>query len=102
MFPLIDRLKDIYKKVPQDFEENPIDVVKRNIHVCGFWEEDFGALAGLLGDTQVMFGSDWPHPEGLARPADFADELAHVPEPSLRKIMGENMARLMKVPSVAV
>jgi len=102
MFPLIDRLKDIYKKVPQDFEENPIDVVKRNIHVCGFWEEDFGDLAGLLGDTQVMFGSDWPHPEGLARPADFADELAHVPEPSLRKIMGENMARLMKVPSVAV
>src|SRR5580658_1955762 len=102
MFPLLARFKDVYKKVPQDFEENPIDVIKRNIHVCGFWEEDFGALAGLLGDTQVLFGSDWPHPEGLARPADFADELAHVPEPSLRKIMGENMARLMNVPAVAV
>ena len=102
MFPLLDRFKDVYKKVPQDFEENPIDVIKRNIHVCGFWEEDFGALAGLLGDTQVLFGSDWPHPEGLAHPAAFVDDLAHLPEPTLRRVMGENMARLMNVPAVAV
>jgi predicted TIM-barrel fold metal-dependent hydrolase len=102
MFPLLDRFKDVYKKVPQDFEENPVDVIKRNIHVCGFWEEDFGALAELLGDTQVMFGSDWPHPEGLAHPAEFVEDLAHLPEQTLRRVMGENMARLMNVPSVAV
>jgi predicted TIM-barrel fold metal-dependent hydrolase len=102
MFPLLARFKDVYKKVPQDFEENPIDVIKRNIHVCGFWEEDFGAIAELLGDTQVMFGSDWPHPEGLAQPADFVEDLAHLPEESLRRVMGENMARLMNVPAVAV
>jgi predicted TIM-barrel fold metal-dependent hydrolase len=101
MFPLIDRFKDVYKKVPQDFEENPIDVIKRNISICGFWEEDFGAMAELLGDTQVLFGSDWPHPEGLARPANFVEDLSAIPEPSLRKIMGENMARLMNVPTVA-
>jgi predicted TIM-barrel fold metal-dependent hydrolase len=102
MFPLIDRFKDVYKKVPQDFQEDPVEIIKRNIHICGFWEEDFGALAGLIGDTQVLFGSDWPHPEGLAQPANFVDDLSHLPEDSLRKIMGENMARLMKVPSVAV
>jgi len=102
MFPLIDRFKDVYKKVPQDFEENPIDVIKRNIHVCGFWEENFGALANLLGDTQVLFGSDWPHPEGLEKPADFAEDLSYLPEESLRKIMGGNMARLMNIDKVAV
>jgi predicted TIM-barrel fold metal-dependent hydrolase len=102
MIPLIDKFKDVYKKVPQDFEENPIDVIRRNIYVCGFWEENFGALADLLGDTQVLFGSDWPHPEGLAKPADFADDLSYLPEESLRKIMGGNMARLMKVDEVAV
>jgi len=102
MFSLVERLDDVYRKVPQDFAEHPVDVIKRNIHICGFWEEDFGALAGLIGDTQVLFGSDWPHPEGLARLAEFVEDLSHLPEPTLRRIMGENMARLMKVPSVAV
>jgi predicted TIM-barrel fold metal-dependent hydrolase len=97
MFPLINRFKDVYKKVPQDFAEDPIDVIKRNIHICGFWEDDFGALADLIGDTQVLFGSDWPHPEGLAKPADFAEDLSYLPEDSLRRIMGGNMARLMKL-----
>ncbi|HUC38005.1 MAG TPA: amidohydrolase family protein [Acidimicrobiales bacterium] len=102
MFDLVERFKDVYKKVPQDFEENPIDVIKRNIHICGFWEEDFGALADVIGDTQVLFGSDWPHPEGLARPAEFVKDLSHLPEASLRRIMGENMARLMNVSEVSV
>jgi hypothetical protein len=53
-------------------------------------------------DTQVPFGSDWPHPEGLARPANFVEDLSTTPEPSLRMIMGENMAQWMNVPTVAV
>ena len=102
MFPLVERFKDVYKKVPQDFAEDPLEVIKRNIHICGFWEDDFGALAGLIGDTQVLFGSDWPHPEGLAHPSAFADDLSYLPEESLRRVMGGNMARLMKVDQVAV
>jgi predicted TIM-barrel fold metal-dependent hydrolase len=104
MFPLVNRFNDVYKKVPQDFPENPIDVIRRNISVCGFWEEDFGALADLIGETQVLFGSDWPHPEGLAHPARFVDEVAERDNLSgerLRKIMGGNMARLMQVDQVA-
>lgn len=68
----------------------------------GFWEEDFGALANLIGDTQMLFGSDRPHPEGLARPADFAEDLSYLPEEGLRKIMGGNMTRRMNVPEVAI
>ena len=42
--PLLKSMADIYKKMPQDFPENPVEVVKRNIHVSPFWEEDLGAL----------------------------------------------------------
>jgi predicted TIM-barrel fold metal-dependent hydrolase len=95
--PLLKRMADIYKKMPQDFPENPIDVIKRNIYISPFWEEDLGALAELIGVDHVLFGSDYPHPEGLAEPASYVDELAGLPDESIRKIMGANLAALMGV-----
>jgi predicted TIM-barrel fold metal-dependent hydrolase len=90
-------MADVYKKMPQDFPENPVDVFKRNIHVSPFWEEDLVALAGLIGEERVLFGSDFPHPEGLAEPAAYVDALAGAPDETVRKIMGGNLSRLMNV-----
>ena len=100
--PLLDNLADVYKKMPQDFLEDPVAVFKRSIHISPFWEEDLGALADLVGVDRVLFGSDFPHPEGLADPASYADELAGVPEETVRKIMGGNLARLMNVEDVVL
>jgi predicted TIM-barrel fold metal-dependent hydrolase len=99
--PLLGNLADIYKKMPQDFAEDPISAIERNIYVSPFWEEDLGALAELIGADHVLFGSDYPHPEGLADPATYVDQLAGVPEETVRKIMGGNLARLMNVGDVA-
>jgi predicted TIM-barrel fold metal-dependent hydrolase len=95
--PLLRNLADIYKKMPQDFMEEPVAVFKRQIHISPFWEEDLGALAELIGEDRVLFGSDFPHPEGLAEPAAYVDKLAGAPEDTVRKIMGGNLARLMNV-----
>lgn len=95
--PLLSNLKDIYKKMPQDFLEDPVAVFKRNVYVSPFWEEDLGALAELIGTEHLLFGSDYPHPEGLADPASYVDELAGLPDESIRKIMGGNLASLMNV-----
>jgi predicted TIM-barrel fold metal-dependent hydrolase len=95
--PLLKNMADIYKKMPQDFMENPVDVIKRNIYISPFWEEDLGALAELIGEDHVLFGSDYPHPEGLGDPATYLDELAGLSEDRIRKIMGGNLARLMNV-----
>jgi len=98
---LLRNLADVHKKMPQDFPEDPIEVFKRSIHISPFWEEDLGALAGLIGEERVLFGSDYPHPEGLAEPATYVDQLAGVAEQSVRKIMGGNLARLMNVDDAA-
>jgi predicted TIM-barrel fold metal-dependent hydrolase len=95
--PLLSNLADVYKKMPQDFEEDPVLVFKRNVHVSPFWEEDLVALADLIGVDRVLFGSDFPHPEGLADPASYVQELQGAPEETVRKIMGANLARLMGV-----
>jgi predicted TIM-barrel fold metal-dependent hydrolase len=95
--PLLKVLADTYKKMPQDFAEDPVAVFKRQIHVSPFWEEDLVALASLIGDTNVLFGSDYPHPEGLADPASYVHELHGATDDTVRKIMGGNLARLMNV-----
>ena len=100
--PLLRNLADVYKKMPQDFLEDPIEVFRRSIHISPFWEEDLGALAGLIGDERVLFGSDYPHPEGLAEPATYVHQLAGVADETVRKIMGGNLARLMNVDDAAV
>ena len=87
---------------PGPLELIPIEVFRRSIHISPFWEEDLGALAGLIGDERVLFGSDYPHPEGLAEPATYIHQLAGVADETVRKIMGGNLARLMNVDDAAV
>jgi len=95
--PLLKNLADVYKKMPQDFLEDPVAVVRRNISISPFWEEDLGELAEVVGAGNVLFGSDFPHPEGLADPVSYVKELDGLPEETVRKIMGGNLARLMNI-----
>ncbi len=99
--PLLTKMAELWKKQPQDFAENPVDVVKRNVHVSPFWEEDLDEMADLLGEDRVLFGSDFPHPEGLESPRSYIDELTAkgMSDDRLRKIMGGNLARLMNIPA---
>ncbi|MFD0856302.1 amidohydrolase family protein [Actinomadura adrarensis] len=92
--PLLQKFADVYKKVPDGFGENPVEAMKR-IHVSPFWEEDMAELASLIGLERVLFGSDYPHPEGLADPVSYVDALSGMPEPDQAKIMGGNLARLI-------
>ena len=58
-------------------------------------------MAELCGIDRVMFGSDWPHPEGLADPITLVDDLvAHgLDDEGVRKVMGGNLIDLFKVPN---
>ena len=100
--PLQKSLKDLYKKMPQDFPEDPIEAMRRCIHISPFWEEDFGHLAELLGPDRVLFGSDYPHPEGLGDPVKYAEEISHLGDELVRKVMGGNLARLMNRENAAL
>jgi predicted TIM-barrel fold metal-dependent hydrolase len=100
--PLQKAMKDTYKKMPADFPEEPIGAMRRCIHISPFWEEDYGVLADLLGEDNVLFGSDYPHPEGLANPVSYIDDLAHHSEERIRKFMGGNLSRLMNIENTPV
>jgi predicted TIM-barrel fold metal-dependent hydrolase len=46
---------------------------------------------------QVLYGSDWPHPEGLAEPTHYVTALEHLSVEDQAKIMGGNLGRLVTV-----
>ena len=101
--PLLKNFKDLWKKMPQEFGgTSPIDQIRRNIYISPFWEEDPAYLAELLGEDHVLYGSDYPHPEGLAEPGHFMQDLAGIDDNLLRKFMGGNLARLMNMENVPV
>jgi predicted TIM-barrel fold metal-dependent hydrolase len=98
------QFKDVYSKMPSSFPEDPIEAFRRCVYVAPFWEDDFKQMADLCGIDRVIFGSDWPHPEGLADPINLVADLeAHgLDEEGVRKVMGGNMVDLFKVPNKKV
>jgi predicted TIM-barrel fold metal-dependent hydrolase len=95
--PLLGTLGDVYKKMPQSFLGDPVAEIKNRLHISPFWEEDLEELSKVVGVERVLFGSDYPHPEGLAEPASYVEIVKNMPVEDQAKIMGGNLARLMNV-----
>jgi len=77
---------------------DPVEVFHEHVFVQPYEEDDITRLVEVLGADHVVFGSDWPHPEGTVTPAGFFDELAGLPEAALRRIGRENALDLMVPP----
>jgi predicted TIM-barrel fold metal-dependent hydrolase len=73
----------------------PSEIFRQHVYVSPFHEENVRALADLIGVDRVLFGSDYPHPEGLAEPNDFAEELSGMSEGDVERIMRGNLADLL-------
>ena len=73
----------------------PTDVVRRHVWVAPFYEEDVNGLIDTIGAERVLFGSDYPHPEGLAEPIEFLDSLAGQSDAVVRRVMRDNTRELL-------
>jgi predicted TIM-barrel fold metal-dependent hydrolase len=94
---MFDNLSSVYKKMPQEFLEDPVEAFKRCVYISPFWEDNFTQIAQLVGTNRVVFGSDWPHPEGLSDPISYVDDLAELSPTDIERIMGGNMCELFKI-----
>ncbi len=50
-----------------------------------------------MGADRVIFGSDWPHIEGMPRPLDYAVELKELDDGDRRSILHDNAASLTQL-----
>ena len=93
--PLVHALDRSYRMEPQLHAEHPLDVLRRNVYVSPFWEDNLRAVCDLIGVERIMFGSDFPHPEGLANPREYLEQLDGFTDDEKRLILHDNAARFV-------
>lgn len=94
---LVKRLKKAANTQPRDFPEDPVEQLRNNVWIAPYYEDDLPELAQVIGVDKILFGSDWPHGEGLESPVSFVEELKDFGEADIRKIMRDNALDLLGV-----
>ncbi|MGP0030086.1 MAG: amidohydrolase family protein [Acidimicrobiales bacterium] len=101
--PLFRKLGGAARRMPGYFAEDPVVTFRRHVWINPFWEDDVNEIVDLMGDDRVIFGSDWPHIEGLPEPTDWVTELQKLEKTSVAKLMGGNASALnQRQPATAV
>ena len=72
---------------------------RRHVWVAPYYEDDIRHLADAIGADHVLFGSDWPHAEGLAEPKAFIEDLDGFDDDEVRLIMRDNALALSRPPA---
>lgn len=76
----------------------PSDIFRRHCYLTPYPEDDVARLVDFLGPDNVLFGSDFPHPEGLAEPSAFVELIGDQAEDAVvHKIMRGNTASLLGI-----
>jgi predicted TIM-barrel fold metal-dependent hydrolase len=96
VFPLLKSLKKAYGQMPYAFKQNPVDAFRKHVWVSPYYEDDLERLRLDIGASHVLFGSDYPHAEGLAVPTDFIHDLKGYDESEIRLVMRENTRSLVQ------
>jgi predicted TIM-barrel fold metal-dependent hydrolase len=92
---LLERMEHAYGQMPKEFRRHPVETFRQHVSVAPFYEEPIAELAERIGVGQVLFGSDYPHPEGLAEPLAFLDELKLLGAADQQRIMSTNLKALL-------
>ena len=102
-------LPDLLRKLRQSrnrmaatgyYKEDPVELFKQHVWINPFWEDDVYEIAEHMGTERVIFGSDWPHIEGMPEPLDYADELKDFGPEEQQRILRDN-ARFLNTPRPA-
>jgi predicted TIM-barrel fold metal-dependent hydrolase len=96
--PFYAKLRRASERSAVLFDEDPVEVFNRSVWVHAFHEPDPKGLIDLgIPVDHLMFGSDFPHPEGMADPLAYAEVVAGLPLEQQALIMGGSLEKAMKV-----
>jgi predicted TIM-barrel fold metal-dependent hydrolase len=94
---LLRNLRDAHGKMPFAFKDHPVEQFKRQVWVAPYYEDDMALLKDAIGVERLLFGSDFPHTEGLAEPTQFVKDIPTFDEAETRAIMRDNVLELLAV-----
>ena len=94
--PLFDRLDRAYGQMPQAFRKHPRDQFIEHIWVSPFYEDDVGDLKNHIPVERIVFGSDFPHVEGVQQPLNYLGDFADYAPDEIEKIFSANIRNLLE------
>ena len=94
LFELFKKLRSASSKMPGLFKVDPVELFRENIWINPFWEDDVRETVDAMGSDRVIFGSDWPHIEGLQTPLDYLPELKVFTDVQRKQILLDNVTEL--------
>jgi predicted TIM-barrel fold metal-dependent hydrolase len=74
-------------------EKRPSEYFRERVFVAPFPEENVDRVVEAVGVDPLVFGSDFPHGEGLPDPALYLPQLKNLSEAEQKQIMRDNLAR---------
>ena len=77
----------------------PSDYFKQHCFVAPFPEENVDRVVEAVGIEPIVFGSDFPHGEGLPEPQAYLGQLKNFTEDQVKTVMRDNLARFLDLPS---
>ncbi len=96
-------LPDLFRKLRQSrdrlatanyYKEDPTLLFKEHVWINPFWEDDVYEVEECMGGDRVIFGSDWPHIEGMPAPLDYVDEISKFDDAKKLRILRDNTREL--------
>jgi predicted TIM-barrel fold metal-dependent hydrolase len=87
---LFRKLKQQAMKSPSWFDEDPVELFRQHVWMNPFWEDNVYEVIELMGPDHVIFGSDWPHIEGMPTPLDYLEEVEDLNDDDLQLVMRDN------------
>jgi predicted TIM-barrel fold metal-dependent hydrolase len=91
---LFRKLRSAARKTPGWFEDDPVETFRRHVWVNPFWEDDLASVVDWMGADRVLFGSDWPHIEGLPQPLDYLADAKVLDAADRRRVLFDNVTDL--------
>ncbi|HKE75146.1 MAG TPA: amidohydrolase family protein [Acidimicrobiales bacterium] len=92
---LLRNLRDAHGKMPFAFDRHPVEQFREQVWVAPYYEDDMARLRDAVGIERLLFGSDFPHTEGLPDPVMFVKDIPGFSPAETRRIMRDNVLDLL-------
>jgi predicted TIM-barrel fold metal-dependent hydrolase len=79
----------------------PSEILAKHLRVVPYYEDDIEDLLEVIDIRRILFGSDFPHAEGLKEPLQFLKYLPDLPDRDVRRIMRDNAAEVLGLDPLA-
>jgi len=80
-------------------ERRPSEYFKDHVFVAPFPEENVDRVVEAVGVKPIVFGSDFPHGEGLPEPSMYLGQLKNLDDADTKAVMSDNLARFLDLPT---